>query len=80
MGHLIDENKFHLQEEQRKLKKFKKSLKIIKFYKILIFKSTRNKLTASGDIIHSNLNDKLMGPVSMGLPKEKTIGKNIKLE
>ena len=65
MGPLNDENQ--LQNDERNKKKFRKiekTLKVFKWYNINIFKTIRNKLTASGNISYSIFNYKFIGPVS----------------
>ena len=60
-----------LSKRTTKPEKIEKHLKIVKVYNTIIFKTIRNKLTDSGNIIHSIFNYKLMGPVSfLRLPKE----------
>ena len=69
MGPLNDENKLKV-DEKNKTEKLKNSLKI---YIIINFKAIRCKLSASGSIIQSIFNYKLMRPVSiLRLLKNKT--------
>ena len=49
-------------------------------YNIIIFKSTRNKLTSSGNIIQGILNYQLLGPLSnLWLTKELKRSNNSKV-
>ena len=59
MGHLNDENKLKDDKKNNKTEKFEKFCKCIKFITI------RNKLTVSGNVVHSILNYKLKRPVSI---------------
>ena len=62
---------YKLTKRTTKTEKIEKSLKILKTYNIQKLKTIRNKMTALGNINHSILNYKLMGPVSvLRLPKE----------
>ena len=62
---------YKLTKRTTKTEKIKKSLKILEMYKIINFKTIRSKLTASSDIIHSILINKLIRPISFLLqPKE----------
>ena len=67
---------YWLRKEQQKLKKRRK-LKTLRISNATIFQTTLNKLTKSGNIIHSIFNYALMGVVSiLRLPKEEK-NKNI---
>ena len=65
MGPLDDENKLQVDKKNNKKWKIEKSLKM---YRIVNFKTICSELTASGNIIHSILILKLMGPVSFFSP------------
>ena len=68
MGPLNYENELLVDEENKKLKKFEKSLIL---FNIIYFKTIRYKLTASGIVIHLIYNYRLMRPVSiLRLPKK----------
>ena len=61
MGPLIDENKLQFDKRATNAEKFGKYLKM---YIINLKTIIRYKLTATGSIIHSILNYKLLRPVS----------------
>ena len=66
---MIRKNK--LTKRTTKTEKNKKSWKILKIYNIINFETIRYKLTASGNLIHSILNYKLMRVViTVRVPKE----------
>ena len=60
-----------LTKRTTKTEKKDKSFKILSTYNIIIFKTIRYKLTASGNIIYAIFNYKLMRMVNtLRLPKE----------
>ena len=66
---------YNLTKRTTETEKFEKYFKRY----IINFKTIRYKLTASGNIIHSILNYKIMRPVgNLRLPKEQKTGKNSK--
>ena len=70
---------YKLRKEQN-LKKKEKAIKILKMCNIIIFKSTRNKLTASGNIILAILNHKFMDCWAIyGYLKNKRLPKKAKI-
>ena len=56
---------YKLTKRTTKTKKSEKPLKILKMYMVIIFKTIRYRLTASDEIVHSNLSNKLMRPLSI---------------